>query len=432
VDDASDPRLTRLLGDPELAWLVARVRRRLEHGQSLDATVTLTNATATQRQAVSRLLGRAPRPGQGLSVSLPAVDAVLRASGASAGGLAHAVELLGGAVHVRADEARREAGLWDMAFAPLAQAVGDHGTTAVSDWLEVLRATGAMKRLARDPSTAAPLLRRAADVLSALPAEAEPLGRFAARVAGGAHALDDGRPLATLVLGMIRAIGGVAPAGPDESRAEGRREAWATVGVLLDELSSTVLCVGLTGDGSSVGARILGAGAATGEPVVLTLRQLVRDAPRWPAAMRGLDVRICENPVVVAAAADALGPACPALVCTGGQPSAAVMVLLRSLDRAGARLSHHGDFDWGGVRIGNVLRARLPQVASWRFGAADYEAAVGSTGPALTGTTTEATWDRSLGTVMRQAGRAVEEETVLEQLLDDLALSRSRDSRRQT
>lgn len=72
--------------------------------------------------------------------------------------------------------------------------------------------------------------------------------------------------------------------------------------------------------------------------------------------MRGVDVRICENPVVVAAAADALGPACPALVCTGGQPSAAVLVLvlvlLRSLTRAGARLSHHGDFDWGGVRIG--------------------------------------------------------------------------------
>lgn len=423
MDDALDPRLNRLLGDPELAWLVERVRRRLEHGQPLDGTVTLTNATAAQRHAVGRLLGRAPRPGRGLSVSLPAVDAVLRGSGACTGGLARAAVLLGGAVRIRADEARREAGLWEMAFEPLIHAGDEHDTNVVSDWLIALRASGTVKRLARDPSVAAPLLLQVADVLRALPADAEPLGRFAARVAGGAHALDEGRPLATLVLGMIRAIGGVAPAGPDESRTEARREAWATVGVLLDELSSTVLSVGLPGDESSVGGRVLRAGAGAGEPVVLTLRQLVQDAPRWPAAMRGLDVRICENPVVVAAAADALGPACPALVCTGGQPSAAVMVLLRSLTSAGARLSHHGDFDWGGVRIGNVLRARLPQVVPWRFGAADYEAVVDSSGLALTGTPAEANWDRALGSVMRQVGRAVEEETVLELLLDDLAVS---------
>jgi uncharacterized protein (TIGR02679 family) len=423
-DDALDPRLTRLLGDPEVAWLVARVRRRLEHGQSLEGAVTLTNATAAQRHAVGRLLGRAPRPGRALNVSLPAVDAVLRGSGACPAGLAQAVVLLGGAVPVRADETRREAALWEAAYDPLRQAVDEHGGHAVRAWLEALGASGAVKRLERDPAAAAPLLRQAADVLRALPAEAEPLGRFATRVAGGAHALDEGRPLATIVLGMVRAIGGVAPAGPDESRSEARREAWATVGVLLDELSSTVLSVGLPGEESSVGGRVLAAGAGAGEPVVLTLRQLVQDAPRWSGAVQGLDVRICENPVVVAAAADALGPACPPLVCTGGQPSAAVMVLLRSLAGAGARLSHHGDFDWGGVRIGNVLCARLPQIVPWRFVAADYEAAAsGASGLELTGAPAEATWDVALGPAMRRLGRAVEEEAVLDLLLDDLLSS---------
>jgi uncharacterized protein (TIGR02679 family) len=63
-------------------------------------------------------------------------------------------------------------------------------------------------------------------------------------------------------------------------------------------------------------------------------------------------VRICENPVVVAAAADELGARCQPLVCVGGQPSAAGWRLLELLAAGGAEFGHHGDFDWGGVRIG--------------------------------------------------------------------------------
>ncbi len=65
-------RLRRLLGDPELAWLIGRVRKRLELGKPLDGPVTLTGATPAQRSAVQRLLGRTPRPGAALTVSLPA------------------------------------------------------------------------------------------------------------------------------------------------------------------------------------------------------------------------------------------------------------------------------------------------------------------------------------------------------------------------
>jgi hypothetical protein len=49
--------------------------------------------------------------------------------------------------------------------------------------------------------------------------------------------------------------------------------------------------------------------------------------------------------------------------------------LLSQLAKARAQLCYHGDFDWPGVRIGNhVMREHGAQ--SWRFGAADYEAAV--------------------------------------------------------
>jgi hypothetical protein len=48
------------------------------------------------------------------------------------------------------------------------------------------------------------LLEKLATVLAAEP---EPVGRFAERVLGSAHALDADRPLAGLVFGAARALG---------------------------------------------------------------------------------------------------------------------------------------------------------------------------------------------------------------------------------
>lgn len=88
-------------------------------------------------------------------------------------------------------------------------------------------------------------------------------------------------------------------------------------------------------------AAALRASASHGEPRVVTLREL-----------RGVEVLAvgdeafcCENPDVVAAAADALGPACPPLVCTGGWSSTAGLRLLRALVAGGATVHHHGDMD---------------------------------------------------------------------------------------
>ena len=78
-------RLGRLLGDPELEWLLARVRRRLELGQPLEGVVTLADASAAQRRAAQRLLGRPPRAGRALSVSLHAVDEVAAPLGCQSG-----------------------------------------------------------------------------------------------------------------------------------------------------------------------------------------------------------------------------------------------------------------------------------------------------------------------------------------------------------
>ncbi|NYH77245.1 uncharacterized protein (TIGR02679 family) [Actinopolyspora biskrensis] len=409
-------RLNRLLGGDDLAWLVQRVRKRMERGETLSTQVRLSEATSGQRSAVQRLLGRSPRPGTTLTVSLPAVDAVLRRSGVCPDGLEAAVTSLTGPVTVRSEEIEREERQWREAFAPLHAAIT--GRNELSGWYERLHSSGLVRRLAGTPEEATPLLYDLAGVIRALPTSAEPLGHFAARITGSAHALDDDRPLTTLAFSAAVAMAGLAD---DGSGAQWRREVWAAVGVLRDELSTTVLTLGLPGDTTTATGRALAALREAGQPAVLTLRQLIRDTPTWPVHEQ--QVSICENPIVVSAAADRLGPASAPLVCTNGQPGAAVMHLLRQLTSATARLRYHGDFDWGGLRIGNVIFGRLP-AAPWRFDTAAYEVAVAEhSSHELGDKPARADWDHHLSTTMLRVGRAVEEEHVLDDLIGDLSCS---------
>jgi uncharacterized protein (TIGR02679 family) len=417
VGHVDHDRLNRLLGTPELTWVLDRARRRMERGEPLDGTVTQTTATAAQRDAVARLLGRRLRVARGLSVPLGEIDALLRRAGVHDGGLAGAVITLTGPVTVRADAASAEALAWAAAFAPLEAAIADRGE--IAGWLAQVRSTGLVKRLAGgSPATGAELLTGLSLVIDALPCErAQSLAAFAARVLGRAHALDDGAPLATLALGAARTLAGLTPPEPGESPSEARREAWAAVGVLCDELSSVVLTLGLAGD-RSAGGGILTAACTAGEPVWLTLRQLVRTPPAWHGVER---VLIVENPSVVALAAEQLGPSCPPLVSTHGQPHAAAMVLLRSLAAAGVQLRHHGDFDWPGITIGNLLHRRLP-VQEWQFGAEAYrDAARAHVHTAqLAGAPVVASWDHDLTATMAATGRQIEEELVAQDLLDGI------------
>lgn len=411
-------RLSRLLGDPELAWVLDRVRERIALGQPMQGTIAQRSATPAERDAVARLFGRPPRPARGVTVSLDKLDALLRRSGIHTGGLAEAVLTLTGPVTVRAQRVAEAEQAWGEAFTRIESAGA--GRAELAGWIGRVRAGGLVKRLAGgSPEAGRELLDALASVVAALPTSGgESLSAFAARVTGRAHALDDGSPLGTLALGAARALAGLEPPGPDESTAEARREAWAAVGVLCDELSSIVLTLGLPGDASTTG-RLLAAAGPVGEPVWLTLRQLVRCPPQWhPIGF----VLIVENPSVIAGAADTLGASSPPIVCTNGQPRAATMVLLRSLAAAGVRLRHHGDFDWGGLRIGNLLHRRLP-VEPWEFDRDAYLRAVATHPHAapLTGTPTEASWDAGLADGMREAGRRIEEELLAGALLETLS-----------
>jgi hypothetical protein len=292
-----------------------------------------------------------------------------------------------------------------------------------------------------------------------LPARGVPLARLAAEVLGDSHALDAGQAVATLVL---RSCAADTLLDPDERI----RDQWVRLGITVNELARPVLILNLRASGDSPGAAISRAAASGGafspgtssqttgaaspqttgaacpqaaapqatstqlscrtpggaaEPVHLSLRTLLRDPPAWD--VQGRDVFVCENPAIVAIAADALGASCAPLICTDGMPAAAQRTLLAQLARHGARLRYHGDFDWAGLAVGNFVM-RTFNATPWRFRAEDYLAACPDRGSTLNvAGRVEAAWDAGLSAAMAQRLIVVHEEAVVESLLADLASS---------
>jgi len=407
--DVDVERVRRLLGGDQTRWLVERARDRLERGHGLEAVVTLPQPSDAQRRAVEQLLGRRPRAGRTLRVPLADIDRVLRSSGA-AGGLVHAVTVLTGPLRDRGAEAADDARRWARAWAVADGLVAAHPD--LEAWRSGLRDTGLLRRLAGGPAGSADLLEQAVAVLRRLPADGVPLSVLAAEACGDGHALDPERPLSTVVLRAVCVQAGVPPG----TGAEWRREAWASVGVLVGDLAGPVLTLALPGDGRTVSGRALGVWRDAGQPVHLSLRQLVQAPPAFDLA--GRSVFVCENPSVIASAAHRLGSGCAPLVCVGGQPGAAANLLLRLLTAAGAALRYHGDFDWGGITIGNGVIARFGALP-WRYAAQDYRRA--PKGAPLTGAPVDARWDSDLRCAMEQHGMRVEEELAMDALLADLA-----------
>lgn len=258
-----------------------------------------------------------------------------------------------------------------------------------------------------------PLAERALAVLAELPAEGVPLPVLAARVTDDPHALDEATPLADLVLKALALLHGL----PEPRDAESGRLLWDRAGVACDGLSTTVLVAGLhpAGEGPLAAALRLWGGV----PNVLTLDQ-VRFAPSW--TLEPGPVWVVENPAIVGLAARRFGPATPPLVCSSGWPNSAVILLLRRLAEAGARLRYHGDFDAPGLRIASHVLAKTP-ATPWRMSSDDYLRAVaGRTAGPSPGKVPDVPWSPGLGTAMRARDLSVPEESVADVLLEDLAL----------
>jgi len=399
--------------------LAAAARRLERNGLRPTGRLRLERVTPPEIAALSGLLGarwRAVPPGGTASVDLAALDAALRAA-PGGGSLVEAAGRAAGAPLVDRPAVRSaSASARQLGWTALAGHRALRRHLALAGWLERERRSGAATRAGDGVPFA--LLDAALDVLAVLPADPpQTLARFAARHRGGdPHALDRGRPLDAAVR---RALAHLDGDGAPGDGAEARRERYDRWGLGCDELSSTVLCLGLRPAGRWPLAAALRAAAAAGEPRIVTLREL-----------RGVEVLTCgpvafccENPAVVAAAADALSSRCPPLVCTAGWPSTASLRLLRAVVAGGAALRLHGDMDVEGLRIVQRI-GDLTGGQPWRMSAADHarHAAAGEPGAAMAASTVGALGRelREVAAAMAASDRFVREELVLDELLADL------------
>ncbi|HEV7876839.1 TIGR02679 family protein [Bradyrhizobium sp.] len=420
-----DPRLQRLLGGERNALLRKRLRRRFERtppGAAVEG-FRIDKLTTEEHSVLASLLGRPVRNAQSLQVDVRILDAAFQNAGIATS-LRDALEQLDGPITNLAAARLALQALWSEVLK----------TCIHPELIGLLQAPagiGLLKRVARQsPPVARDLCQRVEAVLQRLPASGITRSQLAAEVLGDAHSLDSGKPTATVVLAVLRRVTARArdnevaefESGEDSefgasnaAAAEERdRDIWAKAGVLVNELARPVLFLNVPMRDSG------NHGLLPGEPVYASLRSLLRSPPSWDVA--GRKVFVCENPNLVAIAADHLGSSCAPLVCTDGMPAAAQRCLLSQLVKARARLCYHGDFDWAGVQIGNhVIREYGAQ--AWRFGAGDYEAAVGRAsghGQTLAGKAVRALWDDELALSMTKHRLSIAEEAVAASLLQDL------------
>ncbi|WP_083983013.1 TIGR02679 family protein [Actinomadura hibisca] len=406
------------LDQPALARLWDGLRDRLErNGLQVRGRLRLEDVGPAEREALGLLLGR-PCTGDAVSVPLAELDERLR-TGAAERGLVEVVAALRGPLTNRPErrDARRAASarIWAVAE----DALGEHGLGDADwprQWLTEVRRGGALARL--EAGRAETLIVQAVRVVALLGAPEARTGRgeLAERVTGTAHGLDDDTLLSRLVLRAL-ALRHDREVPRD---AVARRELWETAGVDTDQVSGTVLTYGLAPLGDHWAARWLRERSREGAETHLTARDL-RRMSWWLSA--GTEVHVCENPRVVEAAADA-GCTRP-LVCVAGNPGSTALVLLDALGAAGARFAYRGDFDWPGVAIAGRMIGRYG-ARPWRMGAADYEEHVaaarrrGTPLLPLVGNAVAAAWDPELTAAMQALNVAVQEESALELLVEDL------------
>lgn len=393
---------------PELARLWDAARRRLErNGRKITTNpIELTGLTEDEVIAICSLLARRRPSGDEIRVSLSELDNALRASRTQLG-VVETLEATSGPVDDRsarrAAERKSHADLWQSAEA---HPIISHEPARL--WITSMRQRGRLTRLAVDDPGA--LLTAALDCLGWLVSnrgssleELLPLSVVAAAQFGDAHALDSDTALGAVVADAILALSGAA-----ELRA-----AWLTFGIQLDSVSSAALTYMLPGAPGTI------AGAACGAAEVLRVTYRMLDRGFGLRIRPNEVVWVCENPSIVALAADRLGSKSQPLVCLEGMPSSVTGRLLAALRQAGAILHVHADFDFGGIAIMSHVTSRLGAEA-WRMGHEDYLTALGGPTtdlPQIIGTTS---WDPQLAAVMNHHRRAVHEEAIFATLLSDL------------
>jgi uncharacterized protein (TIGR02679 family) len=396
---------------PQYHRLLRAARRSLERTSGdLTGVVSVSHPDEAERKAIIGITGQyRPAGTTRLTVHLTDLDKAVRE--ATGRGLPELLAERGGPLRDRPAElaahvAERET---TVRSAEKSLLFGEHEW--FREWVQAVARDGTLTKLVN--SGEQPRIGQAVRVLEYLAVRGGApvlLPELAAAVTGDTKALNPGTVLSTLVLRALAVRAGSARF----DTAEARRELWDFSDVVVDDLASRVLVLNLPASGDGLGEWLTGA-ARRGVPFYATLQQIVSMPVRISAAV----VYVCENPAVLRRAASDLGASSAPLVCTEGRPSTAFHQLASAVVAGGGELWYHGDFDWPGVAIAGSVMARHG-ARPWRFGAADYRAAVRDDAVALAGTPKPTPWDPPLGPEMASTGRVVYEETVADVLIADL------------
>jgi uncharacterized protein (TIGR02679 family) len=397
--------------EPEYKRLLRAARRSLERtGGDLTGAVSVKNPGGAERKAIIGITGHyRPEGVAQITVRLADLDRAAReATGHSLAGL---LERIGPPLR-NLPEAREKlaAGRDAMIRSADGSVLASRGW--YRQWIADLSRDGTLTKLVNAGDEQR--LGQAVQVLESRDGRAAPvqLAELAAAVTGDTHALDHGTTLATLVLrALALRIGVVRPASTED-----RRELWDSCGVIVDDVASRVLVLGLPASGAGLGEWLSGA-ASLGMPFYITLQQLVA----MPVTVKAPVVYVCENPAVLRRASGVLGASAAPLICTEGRPSTAFHRLAATVVAGGGSLLYHGDFDWPGVSIASAVIARHG-ARPWRLSAADYLVGVRADDyVALVGAAQPTPWDPALAEAMTATGRVLYEESVADALIADLA-----------
>ncbi len=244
--------------------------------------------------------------------------------------------------------------------------------------------------------------------------EGESMARndMAVSLCGSAHALDDGLLLERCAR---RSLWHALDKQVDYHDG---RAVWIAAAILTDRLSSPVLTWQLPLDARSALGSICMAATAAEVPIHLSAYALSSHEIRFQA--QG-PVLLVENPRVVEAAAERKIQRC--VISTNGNPSTAVMRLVRAMLAAGIEVRHHNDFDVAGVGI--CRRLAEQGCTPWRMGSRDYDEAVSNASSAGLELPVEKAqcgvtqWDPQLQFQINKVKAVVHEELLLDSLFNE-------------
>ena len=399
---------------PEFRRLLELARRSLERtGGDLSGSVSLSHPDNAERKAIIGLTGqyRDTRTNR-IAVRLADLDRAVRES--TGRGLPELLAERGGPLRDRPAERSALTGARD-AMIREAETSSLHPSCAwYRDWLAEIGRDGSLTKLINQGEQAR--LGQAVRVLEYLAGRQDApvlLPALAAEVTGDTKALNHGTLLSTLVLRALAIKTGMGRPGT----ARERRDLWEAGDVVIDDLASRVLVLNLPAEGAGLAEWLVGA-ARYGVPFYVTLHQLMT----LPLTIRGAVVHVCENPAVLRHAAAELGAGSAPLMCTEGRPSAAFHHLADVVVSGGGELRYHGDFDWPGLAIASAVMRRHG-AKPWRMDAGDYLAGVRvhAEHVLLSGTPQPTPWDPELSQAMVGEGRVLFEESVADDLIEDLS-----------